>query len=132
MPNFEASISRPSALVKSPLPSPSIRMSPSTDWLSPQAFMTKASLTDTQAMASTPLALKSARWSLKPGRWRAEQVGVKAPGTANSATFLPAKISSVVIGLGPSAVPAEKVAAGSLSPTLMVMVCLPDQLSPTR
>nr|QQZ49843.1 DNA-3-methyladenine glycosylase [Phenylobacterium glaciei] len=51
--------------------------------------------------------------------------GVKAPGTAKKATFLPPKISSVVVGLGPSAVPAMRLALGSLSPTLMVMVYLP-------
>ena len=32
------------------------------------------------------------------------QTPVKAPGTANSATFLPLKISSVVFQAGPSAV----------------------------
>ena len=50
------------------------------------------------------------------------QVGVKAPGTANSTTFLPLKMSSVVFGLlGPSAVITRNVALGSLSPTLMGM-----------
>ena len=50
------------------------------------------------------------------------QVGVKAPGTANSATFLPLKMSSVVFGLlGPSAVITRNVALGNLSPTLMGM-----------
>ena len=49
------------------------------------------------------------------------QVGVKAPGTANSATFLPLKMSSVVFGLGPSAVMTRNVALGNLSPTLMGM-----------
>ncbi|MGT2467959.1 hypothetical protein ACVOMV_28775 [Mesorhizobium atlanticum] len=49
------------------------------------------------------------------------QVGVKAPGTPNSTTFLPAKISSPVIGLAPSAVITLKFDAGSFSPTEMVM-----------
>ena len=49
------------------------------------------------------------------------QVGVKAPGTANSATFLPLKMSSVVFGFGPSAVITRNVALGRLSPTLMGM-----------
>ena len=54
--------------------------------------MTKASLTAMHAIVSTPLALNAGALSLKPGRWRAEQVGVKAPGSANRATFLPLKI----------------------------------------
>src|ERR1700761_3322881 len=121
MPNREPSSSRPIALVKSPLPSASIRMSVPTPWFSPQAFITNTSLTETQAMVSTPLALKSATCCLKLGRCLAEQVGVKAPGSANSATFLPANSSSVVTGLGPPSCISVKVADGILSPTLMVM-----------
>src|ERR1700761_3760349 len=124
MPNREPSSSRPIALVKSPLPSASIRMSVPTPWFSPQAFITNTSLTETQAMVSTPLALKSATCCLKLGRCLAEQVGVKAPGTANSATFLPANSASVVSGPGPSAPKGVNVAAGTLSPTLIVMSSL--------
>src|SRR5258707_3010295 len=83
--------------------------------------MTKASLTDRQAITSTPLPLMSPASCLKPGRCLAEQVGVKAPGRANSATFLPATNSSVVTGFGPSAVASVRVTLGSLSPTLIVM-----------
>src|SRR5579859_4635937 len=83
--------------------------------------MTKASLTERQAITSTPLLLISEASCLKPGRCLAEQVGVNAPGSANSATFLPPKNSSVVTGLGPSAVARVRVTLGSLSPTLMVM-----------
>ncbi len=72
-------------------------------------------------MASTPLAFRSAAWALKPGRCLAEQVGVKAPGTANRATVLPLVSSSVVTGWGPSGPMTVKVASGSLSPTLMDM-----------
>jgi hypothetical protein len=125
MPNLLPSISRPRALVKSPLPSASMRMSSPTPWSAPQAFITNTSLTDTQAMASTPLAFSSAACSLKPGRCLAEQVGVKAPGTASSATVLPLKISSVVMGLGPSDDAVMKTASGSLSPALMVIWSLP-------
>ena len=57
--------------------------------------MTKASLTEVQAISSTPFAASASRFSTKPGRWRAEQVGVKAPGTAKSATVRPRKKSSV-------------------------------------
>lgn len=49
--------------------------------------MTNASFTDTQAMVSTPLALSSSAFSMKPGRCLRLQVGVKAPGTANSTTY---------------------------------------------
>ena len=58
--------------------------------LLPQASITKASLTETQAMLSTPLLLISSAFSMKPGRCLRLQVGVKAPGTANRMTFLPA------------------------------------------
>src|SRR3984957_12122344 len=53
------------------------------------------------------------------------QVPVWSPGTANSATFLPLKISSVVLTCGPSAVITRNLASGSLSPTLMVIVNSP-------
>ncbi len=46
-------------------------------------------------MVSTPLSLSSSALVTKPGRCFAEQVGVKAPGRANSTAFLPLKISSV-------------------------------------
>ena len=61
-------------------------------------------------MVSMPLALIASAFFTKPGRWFLWQVGVKAPGTANSTTFLPLKISSVVFGFGPSAVITVKVA----------------------
>src|SRR5437660_9549033 len=91
--------------------------------------MTNTSLTATQAMVSTPLALISAAWALKPGTCLTEQVGVKAPGTANRATVLPLKISSVVIGRGPSGPQVVKVALGILSPILTVMVYLSGRFS---
>ena len=52
------------------------------------------------------------------------QVPVKAPGTANSATFLPLKISSVVFHAGPSDVITRNFASGSRSPTLMGMALI--------
>ena len=57
------------------------------------------------------------------------QVGVKAPGTPNSTTFLPAKISSLVRGVGPSAVMIVKVEFGIGSPTLIVIARNPLRLS---
>src|SRR5664279_5135408 len=77
------------ALVKAPEPSASIRMSSPTFWSSPQAFITKTSFTDTQAMVSMFLPFRSPACCTKPGICLAEQVGVKAPGTANRATRLP-------------------------------------------
>ena len=70
-----------------------------------QASITKTSLTPVTAMVSTPLALIASALLRKLGMCRLLQVGVKAPGTANSATFLPLKMSSVVFqasGLPPS------------------------------
>ena len=63
--------------------------------------MTKASFTAMQA-TSMPFFLNSPNFSTYPGRCLAEQVGVKAPGTENSTTFLPLKISSVLIACTPS------------------------------
>jgi hypothetical protein len=88
----------------------------------PQAPITKASFTERQTTLSTPFFEKSAACSTNPGRWRAEQVGVKAPGSAKSTTFLLAKISSVVSGAGPLSVMCISVAEGTLSPTLIVIV----------
>ena len=65
--------------------------------------------------------VSSAACSLKLGRCLAEQVGVKAPGTAKRATVLPLKSSSVGTGLGPSGPMVVNVAWGSLSPTLTAM-----------
>src|ERR1700736_6592212 len=59
------------------------------------------------------------------GRCILWQVPGEAPGTANSATFLPLKMSSVVLTCGPSAVITRNFASGSLSPTLMVIVVSP-------
>src|SRR5262245_35119208 len=89
------------------------------------AFMTNTSLTPVTAMVATPLALMASAFFTKPRRWLLLQVGVKAPGTANSTTFLPLKSSSLVLGLGPSAVITMNVAAGTRSPTLIAMIKSP-------
>src|SRR5713101_8198421 len=52
------------------------------------------------------------------------QVLVKAPGTANNATFLPLKMSSVVFHAGPSGVITRNFASGSGSPTLIGMIVI--------
>ena len=75
-------------------------------------------------MASIPLALIAASSAMKPGRWFLWQVGVNAPGRPNSTILRPAKYSCVVIGLGPSGVTRRKVALGSVSPILIVIVRL--------
>src|SRR5271156_2655836 len=121
MPKPVPSISRPMARVKSPLPSASIRTLSPTFCALPQASITKASLTETQAIAWTPFFLSSSAFSTKPGRWRAEQVGVHAPGSANTATFLPLNSSSVEMSFGPSADICFSFADGTLSPTLTVI-----------
>ncbi len=61
-----------------------------------QAFMTKVSFTDMQTMSSTPCALNTSASWLKRGTCVEEQVGVKAPGSENTTTVLPLKMSSVV------------------------------------
>jgi hypothetical protein len=77
------------------------------------------------ATVSTPFPLRSPARSTKPGRCFASQVGVNAPGTEKSTTFLPAKSSSVEMFFGPSGVMCLNVPVGILSPTLIVMSVLP-------
>lgn len=54
----------------------------------PQADMTKGSLEAITITCSIPLALRASMFWMKPGRWFAWHVGVKAPGTATRTTFL--------------------------------------------
>ena len=91
-----------------------------------QAPITKTSLTPVTRISSTPFALMAAACSMKGGRWFIEQVGVKAPGTAISTTLRPGKMSAEARGAGPSSVITVKVASGTLSPTLMLMLVVPD------
>src|ERR1043166_4831072 len=112
----------PSALAKFALPSARNSTLPSAPLAFFQAFITNTSFTPVAAMVSMPLALILSALVTKPGRWFLSQVGVNAPGTANSTTFLPLKISSVDCGFGPSAVIVMNVALGKRSPTLMAMI----------
>src|SRR6185437_7923685 len=109
------------ALANSPLPSARNSILPSAPVDFFHASITNTSLTPVTAMLCTPFALIAAALFRKLGMCLLLHVGVNAPGTANKATFLPLKISSVVLGLGPSAVIVRNVALGSLSPTLMGM-----------
>ena len=84
------SSSRSAALVKAPQVSASILILPVAPWASPHAFMTKGSLTARQATSSMPLAFNASKCVKYPGKWVAEQPGVKAPGTPNNTPFLPA------------------------------------------
>src|ERR1700761_1233485 len=59
------------------------------------------------------------------GRFVLWQGAVEAPGTANRQTFLPLKMSSVVLTCGPSAVITRNLLSGSLSPTWIVIVNSP-------
>src|SRR6516162_3546965 len=117
----EASKVRSIALAKSPLTSArkSI-LSAAVAFF--QASMTKTSLTDVSATVLTPFALIASACCVIEGTCILWQVLVKAPGTANSATFLPLKMSSVLFHAGPSDVITRNFAWGSRSPTLMGMV----------
>ena len=87
-----------------------------------QASITNTSLTAVTATVSTPFALIAARFCTIEGTCILWQVPVNAPGTANSATFLPLNSSSVVFHAGPSPVMTRNLALGSCSPTLMGML----------
>jgi len=54
----------------------------------PHALITHASLNAVTATISTPLAFSFDKFSMYPGKWLAEQVGVKAPGVEKRTTFL--------------------------------------------
>src|SRR6185437_2838235 len=90
----------------------------------PQAFITNTSLTAMHARVSTPFARSWSASCTKPGRCFASQVGVKAPGTENSTTFLPLNSSSVATSFGPSLVIVFSVPEGMRSPALMLMVSI--------
>src|SRR5512145_3547539 len=109
--------SKPTALVNSPLPSERNSTLPLPPAAFDQASITKGSLTATQATVCTPFFLKASALSRKPGKCLRWQVGVKAPGTANSTTFLPANTSSVLRVSIPSAPSTRKVVLGRRSPT---------------
>jgi hypothetical protein len=54
----------------------------------PQAPITNASFTAMHTTVSTPFALIASTFTTKPGKWAAEQVGVKAPGNSKQDYFL--------------------------------------------
>src|ERR1700728_3500517 len=118
----DASSDKSNALANSALPSDknSILGPAPVDFF--HASNTNTSLTPVTAIVSTPLLLKASAFLRKPGRWLLLQVGVKAPGTANSTTRLPLNISSVVFTAGPSAPITRNFASGSRSPILIGMV----------
>src|SRR5690606_28028998 len=93
----------------------------------PQACITNGSLTAMQA-TSMPRSRKRAKFSTKPGRCRSEQVGVKAPGTANSTTLL----SSNSVGVSTACTPSSmylSTTSGMRSPIWMVMGNLPGRMN---
>src|SRR5262249_28930857 len=89
---------------------------------SSQAASTNGSFTAMHTTRSTPCFLKSSALSMKPGRCLRWQVGVKAPGTANRTTRLPANTSLVVKISSPLGRATLNVASGRLSPTLIAML----------
>src|SRR5262245_26758016 len=121
MPKPEASSSRPSALVKWPLPSASMRTLPPQLWSLPHAPITNASFTDTHTISCTPFDFRSPAFSTKPGRCFIEHVGVNAPGTAKITTFLPFVSSPVDTSFGPPSPISFSLTSGSLSPALMAI-----------
>ena len=97
------------------------------------------SLTPVMAMVSIPFAFSAATFATTLGRCCLLQTPVNAPGTANRATFLPLKISSVVFHAGPSPAMTRNFVLGRLSPTLIAMMLILSLLrfyvtivSPTR
>src|SRR5262245_8761625 len=114
--------SKPMALVNSPLPSERNSTLPLPPAAFDQASITKGSFTATQATVCTPFFLKASAFSRNPGRCLRWQVGVKAPGTANSTTFLPSNTSDVLNFSMPSDPSTRKVASGRRSPIPILMV----------
>ena len=116
------STSVPSARVNFPRPSDSIIILSSTSRLSPQARITKASFTEMHANVSTPALQSSLALATNPGRCREEHVGVKAPGSAKSTTFLPLaqRSETFTVWQCPALSKYENTPSGSCSPTHMV------------
>src|SRR5262245_31342058 len=88
--------------------------------------MTNTSLTAMQAIVSTPFALSASKLWMLPCRCFASHVGLNAPGTENSTTFLPLKSWSVVTSWIPSLVFVLNVPAGILSPALIAISSSPS------
>src|SRR5882672_8443104 len=95
-PRSDLSTSIPLFPVNSPFPSGS-RTTFCASWSLPHSSITNGSFTEMQTIASMPCALNAGATSLKRGRCVDEHVGVKAPGSEKATTFLPAKMSSVVM-----------------------------------
>src|SRR5690349_18105422 len=109
------------------------RILPPAFWSRDQAPITNASFTDTHQISSTPLPFSASKFWMKLGTCLAEQVGVKAPGSAKTAIFLPFTRSSTLKVFGPTVQPLPStsmnscnVPAGSLSPTLIVIYVSSD------
>mmetsp|Transcript_19000 Transcript_19000/g.27394 ORF Transcript_19000/g.27394 Transcript_19000/m.27394 type:complete len:219 (-) Transcript_19000:11-667(-) len=120
-PKEPVSKSRPVALAKAAPPSASMVTLSSAPSCFPQAPITKGSFTEMQQTVSTPLALMSSATSMNPGRWVLEQVGVKAPGSPQMATFLPANSSEAGSSEGfPSARSWKTPSRGILSPSATI------------
>lgn len=106
----------PRAFVNSQLPSESIVTFPAAPALFAHASRTNGSFTATHAISATPFALSAAASFTNEGRCVLWHVGVYAPGTAKSTTFLPLKNCEVLTVSGPFAPSLRSVASGSFCP----------------
>src|SRR4051812_24726730 len=105
-----------------------MRTLPEAFWSRPHAAITNASFTAMHQISLTPLPLSLSKFCTKLGTCFAEHVGVKAPGTAKMAIFLPFVASATLTSFGLIGQPAPSnsvisvsLPSGRRSPTLMVM-----------
>src|ERR1700730_4567680 len=85
--------------------------------------MTNGSLTEMQTMASIPCALKAGASSLNRGKCVDEQVGVNAPGSEKTTTFLCEKMSSLVTVAHSPLRRIRKLTWGTRCPSRWVRLC---------
>src|ERR1700694_844450 len=85
--------------------------------------MTNGSLTETQTMASMPCALNAGASSLNRGKCVDEQVGVNAPGSEKTTTFLREKMSSLVTVDHSPLRRIRKLTSGTRCPSRLARLC---------
>src|SRR2546430_9348043 len=85
--------------------------------------MTNGSLTEMQTMESMPCALDGGVSSLNRGKCVDEHVGVNAPGSEKTTTFLPAKMSSLVTVVHSPLRRIRKLTSGTRCPSRLARLC---------